>query len=586
MAQARPWELDLLCTKLEANFSAHIAGTGTDPESRRRNFLSKAIAAFVLCEEAGATPQDAVAASIDGENDHGIDSVLIAPNQTLWLIQSKYIHTGAGEPTLGDVSKFCDGVKDLLQEKWDRFNPAVQAQSSAISHTLHSETCRVRVVLAHTGGAISDGRRDLFNDLKHLFNSTRPDFVHVTAPGWIQLYDLYRESEALPGIDAELELRDYGRATAPYEVFYGRLEAKRLAQLWNDYQDRLVERNIRRFKGSTIVNDGLSETLEQESPHFFYFNNGVTFLCDKITRITHNAAREKDRFAVKGLSIINGAQTVGAIGHLSPEHYDTHPAEVMATFVCLEQAPDDFAAKVTRYRNRQNAVALEDFAALDERQAMWRESFNQAGIDYLVKSGEDDPPASAHCFSATEAARYLACAVATTDWPAFVIAAKTDKNRLFNRPELVAPSDSLRNAYFRIFADTLTARQMWRTVQTGRFVRTRLRERARAETDATDTAQGSLPAAEILKHGDWLLLHTLFLRQPNLLRGEAPALTPEELTHLSLALDAAAQALVDVVQTSQWDKQARSVFVNATDCTTIKNRLMAALALQDQKAPE
>jgi hypothetical protein len=47
---------------------------------------------------------------------------------------------------------------------------------------------------------------------------------------------------------------------------------------------------------------------------------------------------------VKGLSIINGAQTVGAIARELSANYDVYPAEVMATFICLDSATEDFAA--------------------------------------------------------------------------------------------------------------------------------------------------------------------------------------------------------------------------------------------------
>ncbi|MFP5339970.1 MAG: abortive phage infection protein, partial [Gammaproteobacteria bacterium] len=112
---ARPLELDLLCQKLDADYANRITGTGNTPESRRSNYLSKAIAAFVLHEDAGANLDEAVAASIDGGQDHGIDSVFVSTDQTIWLVQSKYKESGTGEPELGDVSKFRDGVTDLLQ---------------------------------------------------------------------------------------------------------------------------------------------------------------------------------------------------------------------------------------------------------------------------------------------------------------------------------------------------------------------------------------------------------------------------------------------------------------------------------------
>jgi len=578
---ARPLELDLLCQKLDADYSPLITGTGKTPESQRSNFLSKAIAAFVLHEDAGASIDEAVAASIDGGLDHGIDSVFVAPDQTIWLVQSKYKDSGTGEPELGDVSKFRDGVTDLLQGRWERFNNALQSRQAAITNALNSGVCRIKVVLAYSGTAVSDDRRDIFADLERAFNGTNPGFLRCHAYGLATLHDLHLNGISAQPIEAEVELRDFGHTQEPYRAFYGRMEAKRLAELWAAHKDHLVDRNIRRFKGTTTVNTGLSETLQQEAQHFFYFNNGVTFLCDAIQeQHPRDPHRQTGRFRVRGLSIINGAQTVGAIARQPLAHYDANPAVVMATFVCLENAPDGFGDRVTQSRNRQNAVDLEDFAALDERQTMWQQTLQMAGMTYLVRQGEDDPPLSPTCFSARELAPFLACTVTTSEWPDYVVAAKADRKKLFGREGLVAATDPLRQSYERLFADSLTAKQMWRTAQIGRTVMEKVRARASAESDPAGLPAGTLPAREILTHGVWLVLHVIFIRL-QLQNGATLSLTQDELTAISREVDLVCQRLVSTVQDVQWNKQARSVFENKTDCRTVKGRLMAALAQQN-----
>lgn len=578
---ARPLELDLLCQKLDEDYATRITGTGNTPAAQRSNFFSKAIAAFVLHEAAGATLDEAVTASIDGGNDHGIDSVFVATDQTIWLVQSKYKDSGTGEPELGEVSKFRDGIIDLLQGRWDRFNDALRNRQAAITNALNSGICKVRVVLAYSGTAVSDDRRDIFADLERAFNGTNPGFVRCHAYGLITLHDLHLDGVSAQPIEAEIELKDFGHTQEPYRAFYGRVDAKRLAEMWAAHKDHLVDRNIRRFKGTTTVNAGLSETLRQEAQHFFYFNNGVTFLCDSIQeQHPRDPHRQIGRFRVRGLSIINGAQTVGAIAREPLAHYDAHPAVVMVTFVSLENAPDGFGDRVTQSRNRQNAVDLEDFAALDERQATWQHTLRMAGITYLVKQGEDDPPPSSTCFSARELAPLLACTVTTNDWQDFVVAAKADRKKLFGREGLVSATDPLRQSYERLFVDSLTARQMWRIVQIGRIVIEQVKARASAESDPGGLAAGTLPAREILNHGVWLVLHVIFIRL-SLQTGPTLALTQDELTAISLEVDVVSARLVSVVQGIQWNKLARSVFENKTDCRTVKGRLMAALAQQN-----
>ncbi|CAJ9335917.1 abortive infection phage resistance protein [Burkholderia pseudomallei] len=578
---ARPLEIELLCQKLDADYSHRITGTGNSPQSQRSNFLSKATAAFVLHEDAGATLDEAVAASIDGGQDHGIDSVFISTDQTIWLIQSKYIESGTGEPVLGDVSKFRDGVTDLLQGRWARFNSALQSRQAAITNALNSGVCKVKAVLAYSGTAVSDDRRDIFGDLERAFNGTNPGFVRCYAYGLATLHDLHVDGVSAQPIEAEVELKDFGHTLDPYRAFYGRMDARRLAELWAEHKEHLVERNIRRFKGTTTVNTGLSDTLQHEAQHFFYFNNGVTFLCDSILeQHPRDPHRQSGKFRVRGLSIINGAQTVGAIAREPLVHYDAHPAMVMATFVCLESAPDDFGERVTQSRNRQNAVDLEDFAALDERQVTWQQTLQMAGITYLIKQGEDDPQLSPTCFSARELAPFLACTVTTNDWQDYVVAAKVDRKKLFGRQGLVSASDPLCQSYERLFADSLTARQMWRIVQVGRVVLEKIRARANAESDPFGMAAGALPAREILNHSVWLVLHVIFIRL-QIQSGPTLALTQDELTAISREIDLVSERLVNVVQGMQWNKQARSVFENKTDCRTVKGRLMASLSRQN-----
>ena len=575
---ARPLELDLLCQRLDTVFTGHITGTGGSPEAKRSNFLSKAVAAFVLCEQARAKPEQAAAASIDGGFDHGIDSVYLAPDQTIWLIQSKYIAAGKGEPDLGDVAKFRDGVADLLAGKWHRFNLLLQNQREVLSAALNDELCQIRVVLVHTGGAINDDRRDIFNDLQQAFCSTSPDFLKWSAYGLTSLHDMHLDSRATAKINAELELQDFGHIREPYKAFYGRMPAQKLAELWAMHKETLVERNIRRFKGSTEVNQGLSHTLDKGAKDFFYFNNGVTFLCDSINPIqARDTTRAQGKFRVEGLSIINGAQTVGVIGSHPPEYYDAeHAAQVLVTFICLAGTPDGFGDNVTKNRNRQNAVDLEDFASIDERQLMWQKTLALAGVDYLLKRGVDDLPLSDTCFGVREAAPFLACTLTSNDWQDYVIAAKSDQKQLFNRAEAGA-NKPLGNAYDVLFPDSLTAKTIWRTVQIGRFVQGRMHARAKTEADPSTLPADRLPAREILRHGTWLLLHVLFVRI-KAKGGNDLQLGDKELQDLSQEVDSLAQCMVEVAQAVDWGKQARAVFSSKTDCQNMNSRMMAALA--------
>lgn len=176
----------------------------------------------------------------------------------------------------------------------------------------------------------------------------------------------------------------------------------------------------------------------------------------------------------------------------------------------------------------------------------------------------------------------LSCVVTTNDWPDYVVAAKTDKKKLFGREGFVSAKDPLRLAYGTLFVDSLTARRMWRIVQVGRAVLNVVKGRS-AEPDPANQPPGTLPAREILTNAGWLILHVVFIRQKAVTDGAALVLTDAEKQTLSRDVDLLANKLVAVVQAKQnWGKQARALFENKTDCRTVKASLMAALAQQNQ----
>ncbi|HFC8826281.1 TPA: AIPR family protein [Neisseria subflava] len=577
MAQERvkPLELELLCEKLNHDFSGKITGQGQNDESKRRNFLSKAIAAFVLHEETTASLDDAVSASVDGGLDHGIDAILIDSNHVIWLVQSKYIDTGAGEPELGDVSKFRDGIIDLLEGRFDRFNDAIKSKKTDIENVMNSGICKVKAILAYSGTAISDNKRDIFSDIERTFNDSSPDFIRCYAYGLSTLHELHKSCLEENSIDEEIELVNFGHIQQPYKAYYGQIKAEKLFSLWNTHKHKLVEKNIRRFKGETSVNQSLKKTLDDNPEHFFYFNNGITFLCNSIVEIgSRNSNRQTGKFKVQGLSIINGAQTVGVIGSKSFEFYQQHPIHVFATFLCLNGTPDDFSIEVTQARNRQNAVSLEDFASLDDNQIRLRDTLSIAGVTYLIKQGYDDPPDSDTCFNIRELVPLLACTVTSSDWQEYVIAAKSDKTRLFQQVALTSHREKMKDAYQKLFSDSRTATEIWRIVQLGRIIKQIVKDRASGESIDHSV---NLQAKDILNQGIWLIIHIVFLRT-KLQNGNKLFITEDEKQRLSSEIDTISHKLVNVIQSEQWEKTAQAIFENQTDCNTIKNRLMAALA--------
>jgi len=111
-----PIEISHLPSKLRDLFDGQLPETKNgDATERDRNFLTRALAAFAVHKLARATPEVAIKSVVDGGGDGGLDAIYYSPNdQKLWIIQSKFIASGRGEPDLGDFVKFITGMRNLL----------------------------------------------------------------------------------------------------------------------------------------------------------------------------------------------------------------------------------------------------------------------------------------------------------------------------------------------------------------------------------------------------------------------------------------------------------------------------------------
>jgi AIPR protein len=59
------------------------------------------------------------------------------------------------------------------------------------------------------------------------------------------------------------------------------MNAHCVADMYSTAGIRLFARNVRGFLGAKKqVNKGMSETIEEEPWNFWYYNNGITIVCD------------------------------------------------------------------------------------------------------------------------------------------------------------------------------------------------------------------------------------------------------------------------------------------------------------------
>lgn len=157
-----------------------------------------------------------------------------------------------------------------------------------------------------------------------------------------------------------------------------------VGNIFNDKGVRLFARNIRGYLGNTNINRVMKSTIEREPEYFWYYNNGITIVCDK-------AEQRKDGgsnvIKVRNAQIINGQQTTRTLA-LCGKNF----AEVL---VKLIEIPRDDESNNNQYRhliseivsatNWQNAISQSDLKSNDTEQVRIEREFKKLNYFYIRK---------------------------------------------------------------------------------------------------------------------------------------------------------------------------------------------------------
>ncbi|WP_213451256.1 AIPR family protein [Rhizomonospora bruguierae] len=457
-------------------------------------FLSRALAALVVRDLTGCDSKSAAAAVIDGRDDIGIDAVATDESAShIWLIQSKWSDSARAGFGVAEALKFIDGLRHIDTRQFDRFNIKFRNLADQVAAVLANPHSRITLVpgLMRTDSLSDDVVRRL-TDAQDEFNQlgTMLDHrIYLARDIWEVVRNDFRE----PPIGLTAKMQDWIRITEPYEAFQGTISVAEIAEWYSAHGDRLFDRNIRKPLGLTQVNQGLIDTLTDEPHNFWYFNNGITVLCEEVDPAYFSrSARTPVELHLAGASVVNGAQTVHAIHRAADSKIEFPDGYVSVRVISLKNCQPGFANAVTTATNTQNRVERRDFVALDPVQTTIKEDFTLSlQKTYVVKRGELEPSPDSGC-SVVSAAIALACAHRN---PELAIRAKRGTDLLWE--------DGPQGAYQLLFnsQDPPSAYQVWRSVLV-----------LRAIDDALNrTAKDRQARAEaIAERGNRLIAHIVF----------------------------------------------------------------------------
>lgn len=327
----------------------------------------------------------------DGPNDKEFDAVLVDDEKRqVIIVQSKFYSNSIDHHPLQEILSAWLQIQDLPSLQTN-CNEKLQIKLEAVSVALEDDY-EIVFELLTTGKLTIEAKKDL-----SIFQSKISDFEHPQASLTLVDSDVIqmRWTEAagkdLPKISHTIALEPERYLAVEIANFKTVVAAIRLIDClkFPGISDgKLFRPNVRQSLGLTNkVNRGMKQTLIGDNPqYFFFYHNGLTALCEKLTLDagTH-------QLILDGLGVVNGCQSLTTILSCSERVKTIPDARVLVRFYEIPQR--DLADKISIYTNSQSAVKPRDLRSNDKRVLALKKAYEAAfPLGYMVtKRGEERP---------------------------------------------------------------------------------------------------------------------------------------------------------------------------------------------------
>jgi len=175
----------------------------------------------------------------------------------------------------------------------------------------------------------------------------------------------------------------YERSQNIARSIVGSVRGSELAEIFREYNFRIFDINIRNYLGNGKINQAITRTATDtnESSNFWFYNNGVTLICDDFSF----RSLEDTIVRLKNAQVINGCQTVTSLFHAGNDISEN--VEVLIRII-EKKADINFVRRVTLFANSQNAVRPSDLVGTETIQLELKRKLKNLNYYYETRRGD------------------------------------------------------------------------------------------------------------------------------------------------------------------------------------------------------
>jgi hypothetical protein len=339
---------------------------------------------------------DVLAFAADAITDHGNDKKLdlcfIDENDGRVIIAQNYFSSTWGK-TAAPANKASDlntAIAWLFSASEDQIPINLKAKAQELRQALSQGTInQIEIMFVHNCyesdnvGSELKATTDITRDLVNRWYSVQGDPIIVTYQelGLRTIEELYRSRDSDILIDRWIEVPAANwiiEQEQDWRALVMSVPGDWIRSLRLEHGDRLYSANFRDYLGAVRrkgnINHQIKQTIVSEPDNFWVFNNGITALTREVL------IDESDNIIrIRGISIINGAQTSGAIG----ESEETNASETKVLLRVVECESQGLIDKIILYNNTQNEIKPSDTRSNDSIQRRLSREFSQKGVTYV-----------------------------------------------------------------------------------------------------------------------------------------------------------------------------------------------------------
>jgi len=338
--------------------------------------------------------QQAVESLTGQAGDKSSDAIYVDhDNRIVFIVQGKYHSHKKTSESRSDIIAFADLGRSILSNRQEAFksvlnkaNPIVHKKFEEAHNFVHKRNYQL-VLRYVTTGKISDTNVDEGESRLDDFENGR--FETYSYSDLMKLMQDYIEGAAPPVPTMPLPVKSsevYSRTDSYTGItsWIFTMGGTEIGNLFKDIGIRLFARNIRGYLGNKGINRMMKNTVENEPDYFWYYNNGITIVCDEAKQIKKGSS---NIIRATNAQIINGQQTTRTLALVGK-----NDAQVL---VKLIEIPRDNDSKKNQYRhlvteivsatNLQNKISQSDLKSNDIEQVRIEKEFKKLGYFYIRK---------------------------------------------------------------------------------------------------------------------------------------------------------------------------------------------------------